>query len=402
MMRALFAVVGLACCLGGCDDGPSSPPGTTTSVGGGGGAGGGEAGCPPGTVAELDGSCEPAGTPADQCGEGFEATGFQSCEPILPTLPCPLGTMAVPGEDSCQPIADCGTGTWGAIETESNTQHVDDSYTLGDSDGTAAKPWPTITAAMAAAAPGATVAIAQGDYPAALVLDKPITLWGRCPDLVNLGANSNVAVTLGPTASGATLRGVTLGPAGTGVFSDGATAITLRELRVRQPATVGIALSDGSGPATATVQRVAIEEVSGIALRLIGQSEVTAEELYTVSEPTVDDSSGIRVFATPTDRANLVLRRATLIGHRYVGVHVAGADADLESVAILPGAAEEIGQYGLQVIDYEEQLATLAVRESMVSGHRRFAIMARGAQVAIERTLFRDARIYCEPADQAD
>jgi len=404
-MRAVPTAILLLCCVAGCSEDPATPPQTTTSVGGSGGQGGqggADLGCPPGTVTQDDDSCEPAGTPADQCGDGFEPTGDQSCEPVLPALPCPLGTMAVPGDDTCQPIADCAAGTWGDIAIGPDTQHVDDSYTLGDADGTAQKPWPTIDEAMAAATPGATVAIAEGDYPEALVVEKPLTLWGRCPELVHVGAATTTAVTLGPPAGGATLRGMTVGPAATGIACDGAPAITLRELRIRQPTTNGIRLSDAAGPATATLQRVAIEEVTGTGLRLTGQSEVTADELYTTAAPTVDDSSGIRAMATTTARPNLVLRQATLFGYRQAGIRLAGADGDLALVVLWRNTAEEPGEYGLQVTDYQEQLPSVELRDSMIRGYRRFGIMVRGGEATIERTLFHDGRVYCEPANGAD
>jgi len=41
------------------------------------------------------------------------------CEPILPKGPCAKGTMEVIGEVACQPMGDCGSGTWGKIKIRS-------------------------------------------------------------------------------------------------------------------------------------------------------------------------------------------------------------------------------------------------------------------------------------------
>ncbi|MBW2459900.1 MAG: hypothetical protein JRI68_35750, partial [Deltaproteobacteria bacterium] len=127
-------------------------------------------GCVPGERPLDDGSCRPPGIPAYGCGEGFEHDGDRSCEPILPAAPCPIGTMAVPGDAECREVAPCGDGPWGAIPIEASTQHVDQSYAGGNSDGSAAMPWTTIAEGITAAAPGAIVAIASGSYVENLVV----------------------------------------------------------------------------------------------------------------------------------------------------------------------------------------------------------------------------------------
>src|SRR5262245_457376 len=53
-------------------------------------------GCPAGTLGRDDGSCEPAGVPAELCAEGFTHDGDAACEPILPADACPAGQLAVP------------------------------------------------------------------------------------------------------------------------------------------------------------------------------------------------------------------------------------------------------------------------------------------------------------------
>ena len=52
--------------------------------------------------------------------------------------------MAIPGQESCAPLAPCGDDKWGEIPTQPDTQHVDGSFEGGEPDGSAVAPWPTI------------------------------------------------------------------------------------------------------------------------------------------------------------------------------------------------------------------------------------------------------------------
>ena len=67
-----------------------------------------------------DWKCKPIGPPRT-CLKGWEKVKRGWCEPILPKTKCPAGTMEKIGYATCQPIGDCGTGTWGNIKTNANT-----------------------------------------------------------------------------------------------------------------------------------------------------------------------------------------------------------------------------------------------------------------------------------------
>ena len=125
-------------------------------------------------------SCLPAGIPS--CAAGFVGDDTGGCVAILPNTACASGTMALPGETACRPVTPCGEGTWGEIPVDAGTRHVDPSFG-GLGDGSAGAPYTTIAAAVAAAPPGALIALAAGDYHEQVRVEKPLTLWGRCPDL---------------------------------------------------------------------------------------------------------------------------------------------------------------------------------------------------------------------------
>src|SRR6185295_6655525 len=89
----------------------------------------------------------------------------------------------------------CGSGTWGDIAVDASTQHVDQGYTGGASDGTAAHPWTSIKEAIQAAPKDGLVAIAAGTYAEDVeIYDRPVRLVGRCPAMVEVaGAGVNFA-----------------------------------------------------------------------------------------------------------------------------------------------------------------------------------------------------------------
>ncbi len=72
--------------------------------------------------------------------------------------------------------------------------------------GTMVPPGSSLAAAIAAAAPGATLVLAAGDYEGPVVIDKPITLWGPPEAMLHARAGSTVRV----RTNGARLAGFTI------------------------------------------------------------------------------------------------------------------------------------------------------------------------------------------------
>ncbi|MBW2454319.1 MAG: DUF1565 domain-containing protein, partial [Deltaproteobacteria bacterium] len=150
-------------------------------------------GCRAGELGLADGTCQPAGVPPELCAEGFEAVDG-GCQPVLPAEPCPKGTVALPGETACHPLGDCGAAPWGDLPVDGATQYVDAGYTGGSSDGSAQAPWTTIGEAIAAAAPGALIAVAAGSYAEnVMIASKSVRLWGRCAELVEVVGTSGAS-----------------------------------------------------------------------------------------------------------------------------------------------------------------------------------------------------------------
>ena len=167
--RSIAAIVLLLGGLTACgDDADQQPAGGGTGGDGGGGG---------------DGATRPlAGVPEDACAPGFAPDGNMGCDAILPAQPCPRGTMAVPGETTCRPVAPCGSAPWGTIPVDATTQYVDQNYVGGSNNGSAQRPWITIGEAVSVASDGGLVAVAEGTNVEDVdIAGRSVRHWGRCP-----------------------------------------------------------------------------------------------------------------------------------------------------------------------------------------------------------------------------
>jgi hypothetical protein len=126
---------------------------------------------------QVGATCVPPGVQDDGCEAGARLIDG-ACEAVIAAR-CPPGEVPVVGSEACEALMDCGTGTWGDLPIDASTQHVDGAYGGGDSDGSAARPWITIGAAVGAAVDGARVVVAAGSYAEDVVIEnKRIALWG--------------------------------------------------------------------------------------------------------------------------------------------------------------------------------------------------------------------------------
>jgi hypothetical protein len=95
--------------------------------------------------------------------------------------------MEVIGKSTCQPVGDCGSGTWGKIAGTYNTLFVDGSHSGGSPDGSRNRPYTTIGAALARVGKNGHVALAAGTYNEELSIStEGLTLEGRCAAMVTI------------------------------------------------------------------------------------------------------------------------------------------------------------------------------------------------------------------------
>lgn len=356
--------------------------------------------CPAGTLPLADGSCQPAGIPAELCGVGFEPVG-DGCEPVLPPAPCPFGLMAVPGETVCRHVAPCGTPPWGDIPVEPDTEHVDAAYIGGASDGTPARPWTTIGAAIAAAAPGALVAIAAGTYAEDVrVTGKPVRLWGRCPALVEVAGigTGPAAIYIRNGAGGTEVRdlGVT-NASGAGIALTGSEDVLLDRVWVHGTAYRAIDAEDVLGSTSLTVARSLVELSADFGVYV---SSSTAVVESSVVRGTRSDSQGltgrgidIKAAATSGARANVTVRSCVVEQNQEIGVFVIRSDALIEASVVrgtIPNDQGLLGR-GIVVQDHSSGArASATVRSSLVDQNQEIGVFVAGSDVLIEATMVRD------------
>ncbi|MDF1565436.1 MAG: hypothetical protein P1V51_20535 [Deltaproteobacteria bacterium] len=157
-----------------------------------------ERACPAGTSPRVGaGGCVPVGHGATRaCPHGFEAAADGwGCAPVYATG-CQPGFKPVLGEAGCVRIDDCQR----AFPPAAATIFVDDDYSAAEVDATH---FASLQAAVAAAPAGAHLAIERGVYEGVLVLERPMTLEGRCAAGTLLGdlmAGWSVVVEAGVSA----------------------------------------------------------------------------------------------------------------------------------------------------------------------------------------------------------
>ncbi len=356
----------------------------------------------------LGGGCLPVGVErcalGEGCAPGFEGDGAGGCVAVRPTAQCGAGEMAVLGQTSCQPIRDCGSGTWGSIQTGPDTVYVDAGYTGGASDGSASAPFTTIADALAVVSSGGQIAIAEGTYPERVTLDQPVSLVGRCPGRVTLEATSvggqdPPVVTVGAAASGALIRGVRLTGPGPGVMLDEAVDVRVREVEIADAGHYGVFLQRG---ATAALRRVKITGARTAGLLAYGGAVTLADSVVRGTRPTPDGSFG-RGLDLGCDHfgdggcPTLDATRIIVEQNHESGILLAGGQATVtDSLVADTQANAGHGQAGIgiqtQCDTTSADCPTLTVTGSVLAGNRAAGIMALGTVLTVTDTVIRDTQ----------
>jgi hypothetical protein len=345
-----------------------------------------------------DGSCLRAGVPPDGCGVGFAHDGDRGCDALLPETPCAPGWLAVPGDAECRQHP-CGTAPWGDIAVDAATQYVDATYQVGDGDGTSAKPWPTIQEGVAAAQPGATIAIAAGSYQGDVeIVDRPVVLWGRCAsmvEIVGVGAQPG-AVMVRDGADGTVVRGVALTGVGRGLASSGSHDVVLDQAWVHDTVR-GIELNDSVGSSSLIVRDSLIESVIGIGAFIAGTSAIF--DGVVIRDVLVGDADqgagrGVAVQLDPATGAlaSATLQRSLIRRTRNTGVRIGGATVTIESSVVAdtqPESGVGIGVF----VEADAMLmlpSNLTMLSSIVERCHDLGIGVEGSTANIEASVVRD------------
>jgi hypothetical protein len=352
--------------------------------------------CPAGTLADGAGDCQPAGVSA--CPSGFTASADGGCDAVLPGAPCGAGLMAAPGDTACREVAPCGTGTWGNIPIDSDTEHVDPAYQGGNSDGSLQAPWTNIGQALATAQPGAIVALAAGSYAAFSHQDKPVRIWGRCPSMVEVsGATSGpggAAILIQGGASGTEIRDLAVTGPIFGIGSIGS-AIRVERVWVHDTGWRGIHTDTLLGPARIDVVGSLVERAAGAGMSNHGETvlTVTASEVRGIGPGMF--LSGVGVYAVwDEEMPELTVSNSVISNAQGLGIGAFGAVFSASGVAIHDIQTDMNGAFG-RGIDIEEWTDTATMTTATISGaviERVFetGIFSSGSDVTIADTTIRD------------
>jgi len=353
--------------------------------------------CDERSVPRLGGGCDRVGVPS--CPTGFSEDGRGGCSPILPASPCPEGKMALPGETTCRDVAPCGTAPYGDTPVDASTVYVDPTYTGGGSDGSATKPHLTLVAAIAAAKPGATIALAAGKYESVPTIVKPLQIWGRCPSMVTIRATSGVSINVGQAA--VELHRLKLeGPAVGAYFSD-ATGYVIDEVWVTGMNEAGIQVTRNARDTKAIVRRSLLEHAGLNALFVSGGASVTLESsvIRDTRPPDKIGGTGVRVLgdpftalAAPVTIKNCLIERSSL-----AGIDAEGAALTIEG-SVVRETHPESGSTALGAginlrTDVDSKIASsFSMTDTLVEDHAVFGVSLVRVTGRIERSTIRSIR----------
>jgi len=352
------------------------------------------AGCAPGETPIGEEVCAPAGV--TECAPGFETDGAQGCQPILPGQPCAEGTMATPGDSECRPVAPCDDGTWGSIPVDGQTQHVDASYTGGNADGSADRPWATIQAGVDAAAPGAIVAIAEGTYAERVTLaGKAARLWGRCPERVTIAGPAGFGEAIRVTnADGAEIRDLAVTGAATGLFVSGGDVL-LDRLWVHHTGGGALRLQNDQGATSVTLSRSLVEQPQQYAI-FVGGSSCTIDQSVLQDVQLAGGGFGATIAAqdSPIDGspATLVLTASLLARGVGVGVLVSGADLSAQAAVIADTQPNPDQTFG-RCLSIQEGVgshrSTANLDQVVIDGCHDTGLLVAGADLVMDGSVVR-------------
>jgi len=390
------APLGTALLLTGC--------GSPGEQGGGGGAGGNDDAClAPNRI--VGDQCLAPGVQDDGCLAGEVGLDDGTCLPIdLPTEDCPPGQMAVPGEMACHPVMDCGTGRWGTIPVDAATVYVDAAYAGASSDGSEQQPYTTISSAVAAASPGALIAVAAGSYEEDVSITKPVRLWGVCPDLVQIVGQGNA---VGPLlilsgASGTEVVGLAAttdaSPLTVGV--SGAEDVILERLWIHDASGRGVNVEDALGPTSLTLRHTLVEKNRELGL-FVATSAVALDG--TVIRDTLpaqgsfNGGVGMSVQGNPAtgDPATVMVSASLIERNQDAGVLVAGSSATIEGTVVRDTLPRQSDQGSGRGINAQPNPATgtpaiVTVSTSRVERNHEVGVYVSGSTATIEGTVVRD------------
>lgn len=399
----LGSLVGMLALLTACSDGATtSGAGGSAGAGSSGSAGEGgggimNGGCPPGTKPDGDGACLEPGIPEGACGPGFSWVDG-GCEPILPATPCPAGQLALPGETACHPLVDCGAAPWGDIPLEADTIYVDANFS-GTSDGTETNPLTSIEAAVNMAGGGQLIAVAAGTYTEDIDVQKPVRIWGRCPDLVKVvGVPDEELSTIivGTGAEGSELRNLSIEGPDVGLAFSGSQGVLFAHLWIHDTGPYGVYITRDLGETEYTIRHLLVEGMARTGISVFGADGVIEDTVVRdiASASDGDDGEGITVTENEEHPPDLAVRRSIIErshdgGMLFSGRYMVFEDSVVRDIE--PNQAEIARGRGIaiQYSPVHRLPAVAEVRRSYISDAHEYGVFVSSSEAEVEHVTVR-------------
>lgn len=351
--------------------------------------------CDERSVPKLGGGCTTVGITT--CAKGFVADGLGGCSAIQPEAPCPPGTRALPGETTCTELVDCGSDPFGSPPGD-RILYVDAAATGGD--GTRDRPFSSFADAFAAAAEGDTIALAAGSYRFGSV-NKPVTIWGRCPQQVSfVGSSGSGAASLFLAAKVKVARiGITGNGVGLGV--DGAQGVEIEDVWIHDTPEDGVWIQAPRADTSVTFRNVLVEKVHDTG---IGSYGATTTIERSVVRDVAPGAGGIRgscvALETHADRkkpSTGVISDSVFERCHDAGIAVFGSDATIERVVVrdmFPNATNQMFGNGISVVSDEtlHRAGSTIIRDAFVSNVLSAGIFVQRSSARLERVSVVDTR----------
>jgi hypothetical protein len=297
--------------------------------------------------------------------------------PELPPTPtdCPDGTIAVPGDVACRPMGSpCPTAAerWASeADLRARAPGYDGPVVYvaadaaADGAGTRSSPRP-LAEAVNAAAPGSLLALALGDYPSGVRLDRKVALLGACV------AGTTVRSSLPFTFDAGVLDLV------------GGGAALVRDLTV-SGSRPGITVT-GTITEPHRIEAVMVDEATGFGLDLIGAQTVEGRDLRIEdTAPLADGTLGQGIQMS--SGARLTLTGATLRNNHQVGLNAFDAGTTVEATGLLventqPQVSDQTSGWGISV----QFGAALTLTGATLRNNRDVGLFAFGVGTRVEAT----------------
>ncbi len=367
------------------------------------------------------------------CATGWTARDDHTCDPRVPEA-CDTGALPLPAARCTAGEAACAEGDYpdpGAEAVGAARVYVRERADATLADGSAARPFPTLSAALSHAASGAWVLVASGAYDASITVRSDVHLVGVCAARVTLrgvgtsDATDPPALAVTGASASLDLRGVTVSGGVGGVVASSGARASLRGVRVERAAWVGVA-ARGGGTAL-TVDDVAVTEArarsdgqwgdgvlvsDGARLDARGLAVVACRgygvDVYNATADLTDlyvrdtrfgDDAGASYGAGVVVRgaARAAVRRAVILRNASAGFSAAGSGAVAtlddalvaESAARVVGAVSSSGQ-GIVAV----QGARITAQRVEVRGNRSSGVFAGDrASITLSDAVVRGTRL---------